>query len=571
VDPRLSSAAGLTKTGEIVGTFEYMAPEQADARGVDGRADLYALGASLLEALTGRPPFEGSSLAILKQHMIDAPPSVRSRVSDVPPDLDRLVARLLAKDPAARGTAGEIAAELERIATSEVKSGSRAPFTAGLAAVGLVVAGGLLALWNRNRYVVPAASPLSTSAPPASPSSPPATRMDVRAVLRDLAVLGDHDEKSALDKADRLRSTAAEWDEASRAAVARFVKDRAAQAERLADSGKVLIDALPAGEIADKYRQARAPFRLARRLDPALGASANLLPLARVFRANALIAKSPAEAVEAALLVLEKTTDAADAESISEWASTTRSRREVALERSDMLNLQLAAAAAASRCSLAGPPLSKIQRRCGWALEGDLPAALAWFDRAGAEAPAPEDQAQTWAERGDLCERVKQIADAMKAWARALQLDPRNATALRGRGWFLARGPTETLDRALADLKQALALDNQESEGSTRSLLRAIALVQARRNELKAALDAARKSGTNSMSYEEAMLRAGLELRAGDGRVSAIDTIRQAAAWWGMQTEQTAKELARPLEELQRKADAASDAELPTLLPLPKP
>jgi serine/threonine-protein kinase len=115
----------LTKTGEMVGTYEYMAPEQAEGgSAVDARADLYALGGTLFALLTGRPPFEGSGIALVAKHVREVPESVRALVPDVPERLDRLILKLLSKRPEERGTDAEAATELDAIAAG-VPSGGR--------------------------------------------------------------------------------------------------------------------------------------------------------------------------------------------------------------------------------------------------------------------------------------------------------------------------------------------------------------------------------------------------------------------------------------------------------------
>src|SRR5262249_45261743 len=118
---RGAEASGLTRTGELLGTVEYMAPEQSDnARTVDGRADLYALGCTLHCLAVGQPPFPGSGPQVILKHMRDAPAPLRAHAPDAPAALERLVLALLAKEPAARpARAGEVAVELERIARSE--------------------------------------------------------------------------------------------------------------------------------------------------------------------------------------------------------------------------------------------------------------------------------------------------------------------------------------------------------------------------------------------------------------------------------------------------------------------
>jgi len=100
---KLFGAAAQTAHGNIVGTAEYMAPEQAAGLPVDARADLYALGLVMYAMLAGRPPFRGTQVTevIEKQRRCQAP-RVCSVAEGVPPELDTLIDRLLAKDPDAR-------------------------------------------------------------------------------------------------------------------------------------------------------------------------------------------------------------------------------------------------------------------------------------------------------------------------------------------------------------------------------------------------------------------------------------------------------------------------------------
>ncbi len=109
-DPR------LTEVGFAIGTPYYMSPEQAagDAA-VDGRADLYALGCVLYEMLAGKPVFEGTTAqALARQHLVDTPRRLRTLRQDVPPSVEQVVERALAKTPGDRWTSGaEIAAALE--------------------------------------------------------------------------------------------------------------------------------------------------------------------------------------------------------------------------------------------------------------------------------------------------------------------------------------------------------------------------------------------------------------------------------------------------------------------------
>ena len=112
-----SPKKGETVSGFIMGSFDYMAPEQADdPHAVDARADLYSLGCTLYHLLAGQPPFRSlsqSPLATIKAHAHEAPPPLESRRSDVPPRLGRLVSRLLAKQRDQRpDSAATVAREL---------------------------------------------------------------------------------------------------------------------------------------------------------------------------------------------------------------------------------------------------------------------------------------------------------------------------------------------------------------------------------------------------------------------------------------------------------------------------
>ena len=90
---------GLTAAGEILGTPEYMAPEQAVGGEIDRRIDVYALGCVAYEMWTGQPPFSGPNyVTVLAKHMDEKAPRI-SNLRDAPPALDQLVARALAKNP----------------------------------------------------------------------------------------------------------------------------------------------------------------------------------------------------------------------------------------------------------------------------------------------------------------------------------------------------------------------------------------------------------------------------------------------------------------------------------------
>jgi serine/threonine protein kinase/tetratricopeptide (TPR) repeat protein len=117
----LESAFGgrdvLERAASVAGTVMYIAPEQILAQQVDARADLYALGCILYKAVTGRPPFTGTSVrALLQQHLTAVPVPPSELTSGVPPQLEALILRLLEKRPRARiGYAEDVAATLADI------------------------------------------------------------------------------------------------------------------------------------------------------------------------------------------------------------------------------------------------------------------------------------------------------------------------------------------------------------------------------------------------------------------------------------------------------------------------
>ena len=130
--------ARITAEGAIVGTAAYLAPEQALGVELDGRADLYALGVILYELFIGRPPFSGeNALAVISQHLHAPVVPLRSLRSDIPDVVERLIMKLLAKDPNDRyDSAEEVESELaDRLApetASAAESESKGTLLAGL-------------------------------------------------------------------------------------------------------------------------------------------------------------------------------------------------------------------------------------------------------------------------------------------------------------------------------------------------------------------------------------------------------------------------------------------------------
>src|SRR5690349_127822 len=97
------SSLGPTRTGQFLGTPGYSAPEQLEGKQVDGRADQYSLACAAFELLSGRTPFPRDQLAaVIWAHISEPPPVLTSRRPDLPPAVDSVLAKALAKDPADR-------------------------------------------------------------------------------------------------------------------------------------------------------------------------------------------------------------------------------------------------------------------------------------------------------------------------------------------------------------------------------------------------------------------------------------------------------------------------------------
>jgi urea transport system substrate-binding protein len=193
------SRSNLTQTGRVVGTPEFMSPEQARGEELDGRSDLFSLGAVLYALCSGQKPFQGSTvMAVLTALAVDTPRPVCELNPEVPAALGELVGRLLEKDPARRpASAHEVRSLLQAIESAMGGSGGStvvlapaptAPVSPGLGTSPLAVPGrrgprwlfpagvltgvallgavGLLAVWSRLGSRGGADTPAAPTGPP---------------------------------------------------------------------------------------------------------------------------------------------------------------------------------------------------------------------------------------------------------------------------------------------------------------------------------------------------------------------------------------------------------------------
>jgi serine/threonine protein kinase/WD40 repeat protein len=164
--PTMAGAQNLTEAGTILGTFQYMAPEQLEGKEADARTDIFALGAVLYEMATGRKAFTGASQASLIGAILHTePPPISSVQPMSPPVLDRVVRKCLAKDPEDRWqNAADLGSELKWIGEG-YQVGVPAPVVArrknrerlswGLTAIALLVAVAAI-VRSQHRTEVPA-------------------------------------------------------------------------------------------------------------------------------------------------------------------------------------------------------------------------------------------------------------------------------------------------------------------------------------------------------------------------------------------------------------------------------
>lgn len=167
----------LTRTGIFMGTPEYMSPEQAEARRVDGRSDIYSLGIVAYEIITGSVPFSGATPQIIVAHAQTPPPPPSSIAAHLPEELDMVVAKALAKDPQRRYDSGAaMTAALRNVARRyEIPEATDEEIAALAIPIDSSVGQPTVSL-GRGQTPVAAIPPAIQAQPTAQPTAPPAAR-----------------------------------------------------------------------------------------------------------------------------------------------------------------------------------------------------------------------------------------------------------------------------------------------------------------------------------------------------------------------------------------------------------
>ena len=124
---RVAEDAGLTNSGIVLGTADYLSPEQARGEMLTASSDLYSLGVVMFEMLTGRPPFVGpTAVSIAMQHASANPPPLRQFNPNVPSVVEQVVNRTLQKEPEDRFTSAAEMQQVLRQCSRELTGGAQA-------------------------------------------------------------------------------------------------------------------------------------------------------------------------------------------------------------------------------------------------------------------------------------------------------------------------------------------------------------------------------------------------------------------------------------------------------------
>ena len=177
---KVAETPGYTRVGTVLGTPTYMSPEQCMALDVGPASDQYSLGIVAYQMLAGHTPFSGDAMAIMRAHISDEPPPLRSARADVPPHVEHAITRMMAKRPEDRFP--DLAAAVEAFNAQPL--GSLGPLRAEMSALaGAADAEGSLAEIVRHRPAAPPSPPPPrSSVPPSAVSSGKTPRVAVASI-----------------------------------------------------------------------------------------------------------------------------------------------------------------------------------------------------------------------------------------------------------------------------------------------------------------------------------------------------------------------------------------------------
>ncbi len=200
------TSATMTQTAAVIGTAQYLSPEQARGETVDSRSDIYSAGCLLYELLVGRPPFQGDSpVSVAYQHVREQPVPPSHLDPEITPAMDAITLKALAKDPADRyQTAGAMRADIGRLlAGQEVTARAPARLPVGV--------GGAVGSSTSDATTVLAADEQHTASRAIEPTDPPPRRWGLMAFLVALIVIAAGVGVYYLVNANRVETVSVPW------------------------------------------------------------------------------------------------------------------------------------------------------------------------------------------------------------------------------------------------------------------------------------------------------------------------------------------------------------------------
>jgi tetratricopeptide (TPR) repeat protein len=505
---RLKELAGhsLTASGHMLGTPLYMPLEQAMGERVDERADVYALGGVLYFALTGRPHRAAMTMDELMRALHHLPPPPSELCPGLPRDMDRICARALAPDVAARyQSAGDLADDLERFLAGVALSPSRAPQVAvrlvglGVLLAGVVASAAILAR-GEGRPVEPAPSPNVAASPdaptPESSGAPTVGPSVLEALEPELVTPAPAGPPPPGWEQAQRELEARDWEAALRSC-GRVLEEDSRFVPALVGRGRAF-------KALQRYAPALAELDRALELDPRNLEGLEQRAVVHIYVSDHRAALADAEAgvrlvpdskrfvylkavclveldQEAAIVAIGRLIEL-DSRSSTAWslrgtaclrlgrnreaAESLRKATELAPKDAELwLNFGVAlrraglpdqALEALGRAKALAPRSSKILiRRAGNLVAlGRFEEALAEYDMVLAAKP---NSAAAWSGSGDAFSRRELWEEAHERYSRALELEPDRAAALTWRG--ICRLRLGLLADAQGDLERAVALD----------------------------------------------------------------------------------------------------------------